>query len=144
MPTSSGANKRARAEDNESNVAKKKAVFDPKDNADTPKPGGKKLTAAQKRKLEAEKSKAAPPCDTMAENDEAAAAQAQMDTGTPQVLRPPSTNTRDTQSTLVQTPVPTSLPAKPLKYQFLPPHPNLVPLVLKGSTIMGKPTDLGS
>ena len=54
MPTSSGANKRARADDTESNVAKKKAVFDPKDNAETPKVGGKKMTAAQKRELEAE------------------------------------------------------------------------------------------
>ena len=49
MPTSSGANKRARADDNDSNVAKKKAVFDPKESADTPKPGGKKMTAAQRR-----------------------------------------------------------------------------------------------
>lgn len=41
-------------------MPRKKAVFDPKDNADTPKVGGKKQTAAQKRKAEAEeKAKAA-------------------------------------------------------------------------------------
>ena len=81
MPTSSGANKRARAEDNESNVAKKKAVFDPKEAADTPKVGGKKMTAAQKRKLEAEaKAKAAEEAlpDIEEENP-----QAQADAGTP-------------------------------------------------------------
>ena len=60
MPTNSGAYKRARSEDKESNVAKKKAVFDPKESADTPKVSGKKPTAAQKRKMEAEaKAKAA-------------------------------------------------------------------------------------
>ena len=54
MPTSSGAAKRAREADGETNFAKKKAVFDPKENTDTPKAAGKKQTAAQKRKAEAE------------------------------------------------------------------------------------------
>ena len=82
MPTSSGANKRARADDNESNVAKKKAVFDPKESADTPKPGGKKMTAAQKRKMEAE-AKAKAPEETIENIEAEIAAQAQTDNGTP-------------------------------------------------------------
>ena len=81
MPTSSGANKRARAnEDNESNVAKKKAVFDPKDASENPKAGGKKMTAAQRRKSEAEAAKAPNPPQPTSDSSIEEEAQTQAET----------------------------------------------------------------
>ena len=61
------------------------SVFDPKDSADTPKVGGKKPTAAQKRKMEAE-AKARAAAEDLPDIDEEAANQVDPNTspGTPE------------------------------------------------------------